>query len=147
MASKTTLLNQVSRRTRHERQTMIKSGSTRRRRFGAFVAVPLVAHWRSRAAVAVVTTAAMKAAVPKGARPTASASRIPYRPPVSPFETLAEQYAEETGVEVETIALPGENYGVTLRTQLQGGNAPDSMVVSPGSGRPSGAPSRGSGPP
>ena len=54
----------------------------------------------------------------------------------SPWETLAETYTEETGVEVETTSLPPDSYGLTLRTQLQGGNAPDVMVLNPGAGIP-----------
>jgi raffinose/stachyose/melibiose transport system substrate-binding protein len=53
----------------------------------------------------------------------------------SPFQQLADKYSEETGITVETKALPPDNYGLTLRTQLQGGNAPDVMVVSPGGGQ------------
>jgi raffinose/stachyose/melibiose transport system substrate-binding protein len=53
----------------------------------------------------------------------------------SPFQQLADAYSKETGVKVETKALPPDNYGLTLRTQLQGGNAPDVMVVSPGGGQ------------
>jgi raffinose/stachyose/melibiose transport system substrate-binding protein len=53
----------------------------------------------------------------------------------SPYETLAKKYAEETGVKVETRKLPNDNYGTALRTQLQGGNAPDLMVVVPGRGQ------------
>src|SRR5215218_6188005 len=53
----------------------------------------------------------------------------------SPFQQLADAYSEETGIEIETKALPPDNYGLTLRTQLQGGNAPDVMVVSPGGGQ------------
>jgi raffinose/stachyose/melibiose transport system substrate-binding protein len=53
----------------------------------------------------------------------------------SPFQQLADKYSKETGITVETKALPPDNYGLTLRTQLQGGNAPDVMVVSPGGGQ------------
>jgi raffinose/stachyose/melibiose transport system substrate-binding protein len=53
----------------------------------------------------------------------------------SPWIVMAEKYAEETGVEIETQGLPPDSYGLTLRTQLQGGNAPDLMVVSPGAGQ------------
>jgi len=53
----------------------------------------------------------------------------------SPFQQLADAYSKETGIKVETKALPPDNYGLTLRTQLQGGNAPDVMVVSPGGGQ------------
>src|SRR5215207_4280533 len=55
----------------------------------------------------------------------------------SPYQQLADRYSEETGITVETKALPPDNYGLTLRTQLQGGNAPDVMVVSPGGGQDS----------
>jgi raffinose/stachyose/melibiose transport system substrate-binding protein len=53
----------------------------------------------------------------------------------SPWIVMAEKYSEETGVEVETEGLPPDSYGLSLRTQLQGGNAPDLMVVSPGAGQ------------
>lgn len=52
----------------------------------------------------------------------------------SPWATLAEKYTDETGVQIETKSLPPDSYGLSLRTQLQGGNAPDLMVVSPGGG-------------
>jgi raffinose/stachyose/melibiose transport system substrate-binding protein len=52
----------------------------------------------------------------------------------SPWLVLAEQYSEETGVEIETQGLPPDSYGLTVRTQLQGGNAPDLMMFSPGAG-------------
>jgi raffinose/stachyose/melibiose transport system substrate-binding protein len=53
----------------------------------------------------------------------------------SPWIVMAEKYSEETGVQVETQGLPPDSYGLSLRTQLQGGNAPDLMVVSPGAGQ------------
>jgi len=53
----------------------------------------------------------------------------------NPWLGLAETYTEETGVQVETQALPPDSYGLTMRTQLQGGNAPDLMMFSPGSGQ------------
>src|SRR5688572_105171 len=53
----------------------------------------------------------------------------------SPWIVMAEKYTEETGVEVELAGLPPDSYGLSLRTQLQGGNAPDLMVVSPGAGQ------------
>ena len=53
----------------------------------------------------------------------------------SPFQQLADKYAKESGLKIETKALPPDNYGLTLRTQLQGGNAADVMVVSPGGGQ------------
>jgi len=53
----------------------------------------------------------------------------------SPYETLAKQYTQETGVAIEPRKLPNDSYGTALRTQLQGGNAPDLMVVAPGRGQ------------
>ena len=53
----------------------------------------------------------------------------------SPYETLAKKYTEETGVKIEVRKLPNDSYGTTLRTQLQGGNAPDLIVVAPGRGQ------------
>ncbi len=115
---------------------MIKSGSTRRRRLGAFVAVPLVG------ALALAGCGGGDDGGDEGGGSEGgAASSFSFAIPASatgapaPFQILAEKYAEESGVEVEVISLPSENYGVTLRTQLQGGNAPDSMVVSPGSGQ------------
>jgi raffinose/stachyose/melibiose transport system substrate-binding protein len=55
----------------------------------------------------------------------------------SPWLAAAEKYSEETGVQVETEGLPPDSYGLTLRTQVQGGNAPDVFVVSPGAGQES----------
>jgi raffinose/stachyose/melibiose transport system substrate-binding protein len=54
----------------------------------------------------------------------------------SPWIVMAEKYTEETGVEIEQQGLPPDSYGLTLTTQLQGGNAPDVFVVAPGSGQP-----------
>jgi raffinose/stachyose/melibiose transport system substrate-binding protein len=53
----------------------------------------------------------------------------------SPWIVMAEKYSEETGVDIQTEGLPPDNYGLSLRTQVQGGNAPDLMVVSPGAGQ------------
>ncbi|MPQ99732.1 extracellular solute-binding protein [Modestobacter sp. I12A-02628] len=53
----------------------------------------------------------------------------------NPWVKLVEKYTEETGVDVETNALPPDSFGLTMRTQLQGGNAPDLMMFSPGSGQ------------
>jgi len=55
----------------------------------------------------------------------------------SPWIVMAEKYSEETGIEIETQGLPPDSYGLTLRTQIQGGNAPDVFVVSPGAGQES----------
>ena len=53
----------------------------------------------------------------------------------SPYETLAKKYTAEKGVKIDVRKLPNDSYGTALRTQLQGGNAPDLMVVSPGRGQ------------
>ena len=53
----------------------------------------------------------------------------------SPWIVMAEKYSEETGINIETQGLPPDSYGLTLRTQIQGGNAPDVFVVSPGAGQ------------
>src|SRR5687768_963268 len=39
----------------------------------------------------------------------------------SPWIVMAEKYSEETGIEIETQGLPPDSYGLTLRTQIQGG--------------------------
>lgn len=49
---------------------------------------------------------------------------------------FAAQYSEETGVEIEVIPYPGEAYNTQVTTQLQGGNAADMMILSPGTGQP-----------
>jgi raffinose/stachyose/melibiose transport system substrate-binding protein len=54
----------------------------------------------------------------------------------SPWVVMADKYSEETGVKIEQQGLPPDNYGLTLRTQIQGGNAPDLMVLAPGAGQP-----------
>ncbi|MEU4419612.1 extracellular solute-binding protein [Actinoplanes sp. NPDC024001] len=53
----------------------------------------------------------------------------------SPYEALARKYTEETGVAIDARKLPNDSYGTSLRTQLQGGNAADLMVVAPGRGQ------------
>ncbi|MCF6509461.1 extracellular solute-binding protein [Blastococcus sp. MG754426] len=55
----------------------------------------------------------------------------------NPWLVLAEEYTEETGVQIETQPLPPDSYGLTMRTQLQGGNAPALMMFAPGSGQSS----------
>jgi raffinose/stachyose/melibiose transport system substrate-binding protein len=52
----------------------------------------------------------------------------------SPWQTIATKYQEETGTQVQAQALPNDSYPLSIRTQLQGGNAPDVIVVSPGAG-------------
>ena len=53
----------------------------------------------------------------------------------SPWQVLADKYTAETGVAIEPRILPNDSYGVTMRTQLQGGNAANLLVVSPGAGQ------------
>lgn len=50
------------------------------------------------------------------------------------WQVVADLYTQETGVQIETQGLPPDSYGLTIRTQLQGGNAPDLMMFSPGRG-------------
>ena len=52
-----------------------------------------------------------------------------------PYEQLAAQYSEETGVEIEVLPYQAESYNNQLTTQLQGGNAADLMVLIPGGGQ------------
>ncbi|SDG58690.1 ABC transporter substrate-binding protein [Microbacterium pygmaeum] len=49
---------------------------------------------------------------------------------------FAAQYTDETGVEIEVIPYPGDGYNTQVTTQLQGGNAADMMILSPGTGQP-----------
>src|SRR4029450_1161804 len=51
-----------------------------------------------------------------------------------PGFVVADLSAQETGVKVEAKGLPPDSYGTVVRTQLQGGNAADVMMFSPGSG-------------
>ena len=52
----------------------------------------------------------------------------------NPWVVVSDLYAQETGVKVEAKGLPPDSYGTVVRTQLQGGNAADVMMFSPGSG-------------
>ncbi|NYF14897.1 raffinose/stachyose/melibiose transport system substrate-binding protein [Pseudoclavibacter sp. JAI123] len=53
----------------------------------------------------------------------------------SPYAALAERYMEANpGVTVTLNPIPSENYDSVLRTQLQGGNASDVIMATPGSG-------------
>lgn len=55
----------------------------------------------------------------------------------SPYAVMAKQYAEENpNVTFEVEEVPNEQYGEVLRTQLQGGNAPDLFYVTGGNGNP-----------
>jgi len=51
------------------------------------------------------------------------------------YGQLAEQYSEETGVEIELLPYQAESYNNQLTTQLQGGNAADLLVLIPGGGQ------------
>lgn len=48
---------------------------------------------------------------------------------------FATQYTDETGVPIEVIPYPGDAYNTQVTTQLQGGNAADMMILSPGTGQ------------
>ena len=55
--------------------------------------------------------------------------------PTTTTRRLADEYTEETGVEVEVIPYPSDAYNTQVTTQLQAGNAADVMVLSPGTGQ------------
>lgn len=83
-----------------------------------------------------------------GSEPTASASADENAPvtlrmslqagaTASPYGIMAQAYAEEhPNVTFEVEEVPNEQFGEVLRTQLQGGNAPDIFYVTGGSGNP-----------
>jgi len=109
---------------------MTKHSSGRLRRLGVVVAVPLL----SAVTLSACSTSGGDDSSGADAKsftftfPTATTSE-------SPYETLAKKYTAETGVQIEARKLPNDSYGTTLRTQLQGGNAADLMVVAPGRGQ------------
>ncbi|GAA4782888.1 ABC transporter substrate-binding protein [Microbacterium gilvum] len=52
------------------------------------------------------------------------------------YEILATQYMDEhPDVEITINRMPGESYNTNIRTQLQGGNAPDVFLSAPGNGQ------------
>ncbi|MGK5683862.1 ABC transporter substrate-binding protein [Actinoplanes sp. URMC 104] len=102
-----------------------------RRRIGALVAVPLAG---------VLSLSACSTSGDSGSDAAAGSTGFSFLYPTStttesPYETLAKKYTQETGVKVDTRKLPNDSYGTSLRTQLQGGNAADLMVVAPGRGQ------------
>lgn len=55
----------------------------------------------------------------------------------SPYAAMAEKYMQENPEITITIdPIPSDNYDSLLRTQLQGGNAPDVLMAPPGAGAP-----------
>lgn len=52
------------------------------------------------------------------------------------YAQTAAKYTEETGIEIEVISYPSDAYNTQLTTQLQAGNAADTMILSPGTGQP-----------
>ena len=54
------------------------------------------------------------------------------------YQAIAQQYMDETGVEIELLPLPGETYFTQINTQLQAGNAPDLLIATPGAGQVNG---------
>ena len=53
----------------------------------------------------------------------------------NPFQTLGKKYMEtHPDVKITFNPLPNDSYDQTVRTQLQGGNASDVIITSPGSG-------------
>ena len=110
---------------------MTKRSSARLRRLGVLVAVPVLG---------AATLSACSSAGSEGGSGSGDAKGFSFTFPTSttsesPYETLAKKYSTETGVQIDLRKLPNDSYGTTLRTQLQGGNAPDLMVVSPGRGQ------------
>lgn len=54
------------------------------------------------------------------------------------YQTTAQQYLDETGVEIELLPLPADTYYQQINTQLQAGNAADLIIAPPGGGQASG---------
>jgi raffinose/stachyose/melibiose transport system substrate-binding protein len=109
---------------------MTSNGSGRLRRLGLLAAVPVIG----------ALTLAGCGGGGTGGGTGGTAGGFSFTFPVvgtqeSPYETLAKKYSQEKGVNIEFRKLPNDAYGLTLRTQLQGGSAPDLMVVSPGRGQ------------
>ena len=52
------------------------------------------------------------------------------------YAQTAKKYSDETGVPIEVIPYPSDAYNTQVTTQLQGGNAADVMILSPGTGQP-----------
>ena len=54
------------------------------------------------------------------------------------YQTIAQQYMDETGVEIELLPVPGDQAASMMNTQLQAGNASDLLIVTPGAGQSNG---------
>ena len=54
------------------------------------------------------------------------------------YQTIAQQYMDETGVEIELLPVPGDQAASMMNTQLQAGNASDLLIVTPGAGQTNG---------
>lgn len=54
------------------------------------------------------------------------------------YQAIAQQYMDETGVEIELLPLSGNAYDTALTTQLQAGNGPDLFIGTPGAGQTAG---------
>ena len=54
------------------------------------------------------------------------------------YQTIAQQYMDETGVDIELLPIPGDTAATQLNTQLQAGNAPDLFILTPGAGQSNG---------
>jgi raffinose/stachyose/melibiose transport system substrate-binding protein len=115
--------------------TMIQQGHRRFRRLGVLVAVPTIS-----ALALAACGGGGEDDGDSGSSGGAAADSFTFAfenasgGAESPWLVLAEQYSEETGVEIETQGLPPDSYGLTVRTQLQGGNAADLLMFSPGAG-------------
>ncbi|WP_328475308.1 extracellular solute-binding protein [Actinoplanes sp. NBC_00393] len=111
---------------------MTKQNSGIRRRLSALVAVPL--------AGALSLSACSTSGDAGGDSGSGDKQGFSFLFPTStttesPYEALAKKYTAETGVAIDARKLPNDSYGTSLRTQLQGGNAADLMVVAPGRGQ------------
>ena len=54
------------------------------------------------------------------------------------YQTIAQQYMDETGVDIELLPVPGDQAASMMNTQLQAGNASDLLIVTPGAGQTNG---------
>ncbi|HEU4347644.1 MAG TPA: extracellular solute-binding protein [Actinoplanes sp.] len=109
---------------------MTSTGNGRFRRFGAFLSVPALG--------ALMLTACSTAGDGGGSTAAANGFTFSFENASggakNPWLVLADLYTKETGVKVDAKGLPPDSYGTVVRTQLQGGNASDVMMFSPGSG-------------
>ncbi len=90
----------------------------------------------------VLTSCAQESPTPPGddAEPVTLRLAVRSGAVESPYAVMANRYAESTpNVTFEIEEVPNEQYAEVIRTQLQGGNAPDVFYVTGGSGDTSSA--------